>query len=73
MTGHTGKLRHCDTQGGDTGVLAGTVHKGQAQQANSAAPAGGGTVRVRIGRQWRAPSILEGLPLVPSRRRDRRV
>ena len=73
MTAHTGKLRHCDTQGVRTGAGRRRLQKDDVRQANWVATPDETLVTAQIGPHSRRPSILEGLPRIPARRRDRRV
>lgn len=73
MTAHTGNLRHCDTVGVRTGAGSGRMQKDHVRQVNWILVPREAVESAQIGPQWRRPSILEGLPRNPARRRDRRV
>jgi hypothetical protein len=72
MTAHTGKLRHCDTGGVLTGAGGGRLQKDGVRQVNWISAPGEAAASAQIGPDGRRPSILEGLPRNPARRRDRR-
>ena len=71
MTGHTGELRHCDTEAVRPMSAPDSLRKHGAPQVNWLSSGQILRVDIEIGLERRRPSILEGQPSVIARRKDR--